>query len=266
MGREKTSNGLTAAEVEAQRLGEGEDMKESFEIGREGELDCPNQWLDDSEDGAREFRETMIVFHDRCKEIHQVLMRGVALALNLDEDFFDDFTRRGDNTLRLLHYPAVAAGGFDSGTEGGKKKVRAGAHTDYGSLTLLFQDDRGGLQVDPEGMDGWIDVKPIDGTIVVNAADLLMRWSNDLIRSTRHRVVEPPPPPPDFPSAVTATADISPHPSGGHHPARYSIAYFCNPDFDRFIEAIPHTWEKDGKKYPGVNSGAYLEQRLSATY
>ena len=79
------------------------------------------------------------------------------------------------------------------------------------------------------------------------------RWDdcNDLIRSTRHRVVEPPVTPQDVESG---------------HPARYSIAYFCNPDFDGYIEAIPGTWEKEGKKYPGVNSGEYLEQRLSATY
>ena len=250
MGREKTSNGLTNAEVEAQRLDEGEDMKESFEIGREGEPDCPNQWLDDSEDGTVEFRSTMLDFHDRCKVIHRVLMKGIAIGLGLGENFFDGFTRRGDNTLRLLHYPPVPAGGFDGP---GGKKVRAGAHTDYGSLTLLFQDARGGLQVDPEGSEKWMDVKPIDGTIVVNAADLLMRWSNDTIKSTRHRVVEPP-------------AALPQEGGGGGHPARYSIAYFCNPDFDGYIEAIPGTWEKSGKKYPGVNSGDYLEQRLSATY
>ena len=296
MGREKTSAGLSAAEVAVQRLGEGEDMKESFEIGREGEAGCPNRWLDDddSEEGKGEeegaaattFRATMLEFHDQCKEIHRVLMRGIALALGLDEGFFDGFTKRGDNTLRLLHYPAVPVGGFDepataaAGGGGGqkmkKKKVRAGAHTDYGSLTLLFQDARGGLQVDPEGVERWIDVVPIEGTIVVNAADLLMRWSNDLIKSTRHRVVEPPLPP--TPAAAAASQEEEEEGGGGgdgsgesdasvDHPARYSIAYFCNPDFDGYIEAIPGTWETEQeKKYPGVNSGDYLAQRLSATY
>ena len=92
---------------------------------------------------------------------------------------------------------------------------------------------------------------PIEGTIVVNAGDLLARWSNDLIRSTKHQVIEP----------------RSLQKDGGH-PPRYSIAYFCNPDFDRWIEALPGTWggEKGNKKYEGVNSGDYLAQRLAATY
>lgn len=81
----------------------------------------------------------------------------------------------------------------------------------------------------------YVDATPIEDTIVVNAGDLLARWSNDTIKSTKHRVVEPP-----------TTASV--------HPARYSIAYFCNPDFDRFIEAIPGTFGEDRpKRYEGIN-------------
>ena len=96
-----------------------------------------------------------------------------------------------------------------------------------------------------------MDVTPIDGTIVVNAGDLLTRWSNDLIRSTKHRVIRPP---------------SEQHDEG--HPARYSIAYFGNPDFDRLIEALPGTWEgvDGGKRYEPTISGDYLEKRISATY
>jgi isopenicillin N synthase-like dioxygenase len=129
-------------------------------------------------------------------------------------------------------------------------QVRAGEHTDYGSITLLFQDDRGGLQVkSPNGT--FVDATPIPGTVVVNAGDLLARWSNDTIKSTLHRVVEPPAPE-----------------EGDVHPARYSIAYFCNPNFSSYIKAIDGTFgaEKGEKKYPGINSGDYLVQRLAATY
>lgn len=92
----------------------------------------------------------------------------------------------------------------------------------------------GGLQVlSPNG--NFIDATPIEDTIVVNAADLLARWSNDTIKSTKHRVVEPP-----------IKANV--------HPPRYSIAYFCNPNFDRFIDAIPGTYDDlKGKKYEGIN-------------
>lgn len=120
-----------------------------------------------------------------------------------------------------------------------------------GSITLLFQDKRGGLQVrSPKGT--FVDATPIDGTIVVNAGDLLERWANDTIKSTKHRVVEPPPKPED--------ADKE------EYPPRYSIAYFCNPNYDRMIEAIPGTYESAGRKYDDVTSGDYLIRRLTATY
>jgi isopenicillin N synthase-like dioxygenase len=116
---------------------------------------------------------------------------------------------------------------------------------------LLFQDDRGGLQVlSPENT--FVDATPIPGAIVVNAGDLLARWSNDTIKSTKHRVVEPP---------LKKGQEV-----GDTYPPRYSVAYFCNPNFDKLIEAIPGTYETTGKKYEGVSSGEYLVRRLEATY
>jgi isopenicillin N synthase-like dioxygenase len=220
------------------------DLKESFEIGREGEEGHPNIWP--SSDTAHDFKTNMIEFFGQCKELHIEVMRAIAVGMGLEESYFDPYTDRGDNTLRLLHYPEVHKSVFAQS----KQQVRAGAHTDYGSITLLFQDNRGGLQVSsPDGT--FVDATPIAGTVVVNAGDLLARWSNDTIKSTMHRVVEPPAP---------ADGDV--------HPARYSIAYFCNPNFDRFIDAIPGTYggDKGEKKYAGINSGKYLVMRLAATY
>jgi len=248
MGREKVSQGKTKEEVAKQREAGGEDLKESFEIGRAGEEGYPNRWPDRLDKEGAEFRFMMEGFFEGCKEVHAVLMRGIALGMGLEGDFFDEYVTTGDNTLRLLHYPAVTASDFESG-----KRVRAGAHSDYGSVTLLFQDQRGGLQVEKPGGGGWLDVEPREGTIVVNAGDLLERWSNDLIRSTKHRVVEPP---------------LKGLEKAEGHPPRYSIAYFGNPDFDKWIEVLPGTWENEegGKKYEGINSGDYLVQRLEATY
>ncbi|KAL8761065.1 MAG: hypothetical protein Q9184_002771 [Pyrenodesmia sp. 2 TL-2023] len=248
LGKEKTSLGLSKEEVDAERVGHGPDQKESFEIGREDEEGYPNRWPPRG-DGGEEFRAVMLEFWARCKELHAVVMRGIALGMGLEEGFFERFVRRGDNTLRLLHYPGVGAEAFAGG------RVRAGLHSDYGSVTLLFQDERGGLQVErPDG--GFLDVAPVEGTVVLNAGDLLTRWSNGLIRSTRHRVVEPPP-------------SLKKGQGGdGRYPPRYSVAYFCNPDFDQVIEALPGTWEgeKGGKKWEPINSGDYLVQRLSATH
>lgn len=88
----------------------------------------------------------------------------------------------------------------------------------------------------------FIDAIPIADTIVVNAGDLLARWANDTIKSTKHRVVEPPRP-----------ADV--------HPSRYSIAYFCNPNYDKFIDAIPGTYDgAGGRKYQGVNRSVRCDE------
>jgi len=234
---------IDKADVEALKA-QAPDLKESFEIGREGEKDHPNNWPT-SDEAAKAFKEFMLDFFAQCKDLHVEVMRAIAVGMGLSENFFDGYTDEGDNTLRLLHYPSVPKSVFKAN----KFQVRAGEHTDYGSITLLFQDTRGGLQVkSPDGT--FVDATPIPGTVVVNAGDLLARWSNDTIKSTLHRVVEPPAPA-----------------EGDEHPARYSIAYFCNPNFKSYIEAIPGTYgEEKVKKYDGINSGDYLVQRLAATY
>lgn len=223
------------------------DLKESFEIGREDERGLPNHWPDRFGPEGAEFRMIMQDFFLQCKKLHKLVMSAIGTGMGLGEAYFNDFVGVGDNTLRLLHYPPVKREVFAKN----KDQVRAGAHSDYGSITLLFQDMRGGLQV--QSRDGeWLDVTPIEGTVVVNAGDLLMRWSNDMIRSTKHRVVEPP----------LEEADVE------EYTARYSVAYFGNPDFHKMIEVLPGTWENDkgGKKYESINSGDYLVQRLSVTY
>ncbi|KAI1268572.1 thymine dioxygenase [Xylariaceae sp. FL1019] len=241
-GREKTTT-LTDLEDVKKLRDAAPDLKESVEIGREGEPDHPNHWPEE-EGELVGFKKTMLEFHDKCKDLHTEVMRAIAVGLGIEEQWFDRYTDIGDNTLRLLHYPEVKKNVFTINPG----QVRAGAHSDYGSITLLFQDSRGGLQVQsPNG--AFVDAAPIEDTCVVNAGDLLARWSNDSIKSTIHRVVEPP----------SGDGDV--------YPARYSIAYFCNPNFKSHIEAIPGTYGSESdRKYAGINSGDYLVQRLTATY
>ncbi|PGG96735.1 hypothetical protein AJ79_09463 [Helicocarpus griseus UAMH5409] len=247
-GREKVTQASDPNEIRKMR-NSNPDLKESIEIGREGVEGHPNQWPDEIDDKGKEFTEVMKAFFLTCKDLHIKFMRAVALGMCLPEHFFDEYTDGGDNNLRLLHYPPVAKTVFKN-NEG---QVRAGEHSDYGSITLLFQDARGGLQVkSPKGT--FIDATPIADTIVINAGDLLARWSNDQIKSTIHRVVEP------IPKQGSEDSD--------EYPARYSVAYFCNPNLEKFIEAIPGTFGGNlgEKKYEGINSGEYLVQRLAATY
>lgn len=138
-GREKTTDATDAREIARLRELEGADLKESMEIGREGEPGQPNQWPADRPGAnageAENFKTQMIQFHSLVKELHVQIMRAIAVGLGIEEDWFDGYTRKGDNTLRLLHYPPVAAEVFRNN----ERAVRAGAHTDYGSITCLFQ-------------------------------------------------------------------------------------------------------------------------------
>ncbi|KAL1900833.1 hypothetical protein Cpir12675_000709 [Ceratocystis pirilliformis] len=223
-GREKTSLLTDKTEIDALRNATP-DIKESLEIGREGEEGHPNLWPDEQRTGLEGFRAMMTSFFSECKQLHIEIMRAIGIGMGLGDKYFDPYVDKGDNTLRLLHYPPVKADAF-------KTAVRSGHHSDYGSITILFQDDRGGLQIcSPNGK--FVDATPIKDTVVINAGDFLARWSNDTIKSTVHRVVEPPV-------------------KSAEYPARYSIA----PNFDRDIEALPGTYATESeKKYGILNSG-----------
>jgi isopenicillin N synthase-like dioxygenase len=249
IGREKLTTVEETDGVDTLRAS-APDIKETMEIGREGVEGLPNRWPDHLDDEGKKFKKTMQEFFEMGKTLHKHIMQAIALGMNLPEHFFDDSVNAGDNNLRLLHYPPVSKEVFKNNPN----QVRAGEHSDYGSITLLFQDRHGGLQVrSPKGT--FVDATPIADTIVVNAGDLLARWSNDTIKSTRHRVIQPP--------ALEGSDDAS------EYPARYSVAYFCQPNNDTLIEALPGTFGEEiqvAKKYSAITSGEYLVQRLTATY
>lgn len=232
------------------------DLKENMEIGREGVDEKPNKWPEHFDADGTAFTTFMKEFFTAMQELHLKVMSAIAIGMGLDdEQFFTQYSNKAENNLRLLHYPPVKKNVFLENPN----QVRAGAHSDYGSITLLLQDSAGGLEVSsPKGT--WVRAAPIPGTIVVNAGDLLSRWSNDQIKSTQHRVVQPPPSKGELEELRSDSEDT--------FPPRYSIAYFCIPNSEAWIEALPGTWEKDavGKKYPGIESGRYQVQRLEETY
>jgi len=170
-GREKTTDLISANEIEAKRAEEGADLKESFEIGLDTDTKYTNHWPEKFDEDGKVFKSRMLDFFEQCKQLHMHVMQAIAVGMGIEESWFDRFVDHGDNTLRLLHYPEVKSDVFKQN----KNTVRAGTHTDYGSITLLFQDMSGGLQVlSPNG--NFIDATPIEDTVVVNAADLLARW------------------------------------------------------------------------------------------
>lgn len=245
IGRERVTQSSDAAEI-AKLREKAPDFKESMEIGRDWDKTWKNQWPQESD--APEFKQTMLSFFQTCHDLHVHVMRAIALGLNLKESFFDDQINEQYHNLRLLSYPPIKRQLL---LQDGQ--ARAGAHSDYGTLTLLFQDSVGGLEVQNPHTKHFQPATPIPGTIVVNCGDLLARWSNDVLRSTLHRVVAPPA------KQISETESIT--------PARQSIAFFCNPNGGAEISCLPGCWgPEQGKKYAPVTTEEYIVGRLSATY
>lgn len=180
-----------------------------------------------------EFLDTASRFFDEALRGSNIVMEAFAMALDLPVDFFRNCHHGENIALRYLHYPVVDGALGDD-------QIGCGAHTDFGTITLLFQDDVGGLQI--QGRDGvWRDATYIPGTIIINTADLLATWSNDRYRSTPHRV-----------KPVANPRD------------RYSIAYFVDPDTDTAVSAFPSCVADDNPpKYPNTTAGAYVAQRIA---
>ncbi|OJD34325.1 thymine dioxygenase [Diplodia corticola] len=232
-----------------QELRKVEDCKESYEIGSEKCENMPNVWLPD--EVLPGFRNFMTEFYWACFGTAQDVLRALAVGIGLgDEDFLLKFHNGHNNQLRLLHYPPVEKEKLES-----NMVARMPAHTDWGSITMLFQDDCGGLQVeDPHSPGKFMEAVPIKNAIVMNVGDLLMRWSNDYLKSTLHRVTLPP----LQPELVEGKAMTR---------ARYSIPYFVSPDPSAVIECLPAcAGEQNPVKYEPVVQEDYRRMRAKLQY
>ncbi|KIM26349.1 hypothetical protein M408DRAFT_330697 [Serendipita vermifera MAFF 305830] len=243
-GRERVTQETDPVKIAKMRAS-APDAKESMEIGRDWDATWKNKWPQDSL--VPKFRPTFLDFFQTCHELHVDVMRSIATGLELEENFFDDKIHEQYHNLRLLNYPSIRTELLRA--EG---QARAGAHSDYGTLTFVFQDSVGGLEVQNPHTKQYHPATPIPGTIVVNVGDLLARWSNDVFRSTLHRVVSP------SKSLLPPDAEMT--------PSRQSIAFFCNPNGGANISCLPHCLGTTGAKYPAVTTQDYIVSRLSETY
>jgi len=215
------------------------DQKESYQITRP-HMDRLGLWP--SAELLPDFKEAMLAFEAKAWAVGMRILSCLAERLGFASDFFtrahNPSVPAYQSTLRLLHYFAV-----DPASRDLPDLWRAGAHTDWDCLTLLFQQPgQGGLQVCP-GKDRearlWTPIEPAEGVITCNIGDMLMRWSDDLLQSTFHRVKTPGP--------------------GDHQGPRYSLAFFCQANRDAVVEG-------PGKKYTPMTAEDYLAWRINANF
>ncbi len=218
------------------------DLKEGYKIGRDLPpthervraglpLHGPNLWPG----FLPGWREVMQAYYDEMVALGRRMIGAFALALGLEEAFFEPWLGVTMTTLGPLHYPPQSGRITES-------RIGAGAHTDYGCLTLLHQDQTGGLQV--RRRDGlWVDAPPIEGTYVVNIGDMMERWTNGVFQSTPHRVIN----------------------LSGQE--RYALPFFFDPDFHAPIACLP-TCQAPGEapKYPPTTAGAHLLEKIAASF
>lgn len=219
--------------IEAERLDplNAPDLKEAFTM--RNALAAPpdsGRWPDE------EFRSDALELFARALATAHSLLTLLAESLQLPSDFFTPLHRGENVTLRFLHYPA----NLQSRSE---TQLGAGEHTDYGSITLLFQQEVSGLEVrDRTGQ--WRFAPPMADAIVINTGDLMERWTNGRFRSTLHRV-----------RPITGDRD------------RYSIALFVDPDSAVQVECIPSCTEPGmPARFPAVTAGEHLRQKIEATH
>ena len=218
------------------------DYKEFFSIGLElpeddpdvvaGQaLRGPNNWPD----FMPELRPALYAYYDAIGACGADLLRAVACGLGLAPDFFASrYTKRMQRT-QMVYYPPQPPQPATSDAD----QFGVAPHTDYGCITLLWQDTIGGLQVREVANDTWIDAPPIPGTFVVNVGDLLARWSNDRFRSTLHRVIN----------------------TSGRE--RYSIATFYDPTYGARVDPRELGAAPDALRYEPVAAGDYILGRIN---
>ena len=217
--------------------GQPADLKEGFYLGNERLPDDPrvqaqlfnhgpNQWPAN----LPGFRETLVEYDAQMGALCRLTMRAMALALELPEDHFEVFCDDAVSNLKLLHYPPQPPDP-QSGEKG------CGAHTDWGAITYLLQDDAGGLQVwDADA--GWIDAPPVPGAYVLNLGDLMARWTNDRFRSTLHRVIN----------------------TSGRE--RYSVPFFLTGRADHPVTCLT----EEVPRYAPTTPLRHLQEMLEASY
>lgn len=180
------------------------------------------------------FNEVIQKAYRSFEESGKYLLRAIAIYLDLDEHYFDDKIHNGNSILRAIHYPPI--------TEEPKNAIRAEQHEDINLITLLVGASADGLELlNKENV--WLPINAGPGEIVVNVGDMLQRLTNNKLRSTTHRVVNPP--------------------REKWHTSRYSIPFFLHPRSEMDLTCLDNCVTEDNPiQYEPITAGGYLDERL----
>lgn len=242
MSKEKAVD-MVLDKAEIEKLRKIPDVKESFDCGNEISK-YYNIWPEESD--LPEFKQFCQQYFQANAEFSKSVLEAIAIGMGLEAEFLLPYHSENDNQLRMLHYPSTKEEDLRRGNT-----ERIAAHTDFGTITMLSQDECGGLEIeDPFNKGIFIPAPYIKHSLVVNIGDFLMRWSNDELKSTIHRVGAPP-----------IKSDT------GFSKQRFSIPYFIGANAEKQIDCLPGTFSNTKpKKYEPINALEYINQRLNATY
>ncbi len=213
------------------------DLKEFFQIGQTVPADHPlkAEYPDNVKvSEIPDFSKTGDELYRAFEASGTQLLRAIALYLKLDRHYFDEKIEQGNSILRAIHYPPI--------TQEPKSAIRAEQHEDINLITLLVGASAGGLQI-LDMKNQWLDIVPGEDEIVVNVGDMLQRLTNNYLKSTTHRVVNPP--------------------REEWHRPRLSIPFFLHPKSEMDLTCLPSTVTADRPlAYEPITAGDYLNERL----
>jgi isopenicillin N synthase-like dioxygenase len=215
--------------------------RDSFDLGFPVAADDPevlagtpfyaeNNWPD-----LPGFREALLAYYHGTFEVGLKILEGFAIYLGQEEDFFKRHFTKPVADMVINHYF-----GYAQALRVGGSETASGAHTDHGIVTILWQDDSGGLEVLDKD-ENWIPAPPVPGSYVINIGELMKRWTNARFRATVHRVIH--------------TRDTD----------RFSMPLFCNPNFHTIVDPRQLGVAEEEAKYEPVESGKFLISRFQAT-
>lgn len=229
--------GYTSFGKEHAKQSQVADLKEFFQFGQY--VDADDSLREEYPDNVnvpeiKEFNDVAKSLYKAFEESGAELLKAIALFLGLDENYFESHIEKGNSILRTIHYPPI--------TQEPESAIRSEQHEDINLITLLFGAAAGGLQI--LNMDEeWLDIVPGENEIVINVGDMLQRLTNNKLKSTTHRVINPP--------------------RHQWHLPRVSIPFFLHPKSDMDLTCLESCISNENPKiYSDMTAGEYLDERL----